>query len=112
MRFALAGSMATAPQASESEAWVVGLRSQASMSERQLAPSSSDRHTPPFEVAAKTGLPPDPTAKPRMRPLVAGLVAPCPWRTAEGPIGIQLFAGGGDGGWGGSSSVSSSAGAA
>ena len=35
-----------------------------------------------------------------VRPLVAGLTPPCPWRNTEGPIGIQLLAGGGSGGSG------------
>jgi hypothetical protein len=46
------GSIAIAPHASESDALFVGLRSHASISERQLAPSSSDLQTPPFELAA------------------------------------------------------------
>jgi hypothetical protein len=92
--------MAIAPQARESEATLVGFRSNAFISGNQFLPVSLDLHIPPLADAIYTRVPPGATAIPTVRPLVAGLTPPWPCLRTEGPIGIQLLAGGGRGGSG------------
>src|SRR5262245_61540407 len=80
-----------APQHRLVLAKLFGLRSKASIVERQLTPLSSDRQTPPFAVATYNLAPPGATAIPATRPLIAARFCVWPRAMIDGPSGVQLF---------------------
>src|SRR6266487_4922269 len=83
--------MAIAPQARLVLAKLLGSRSKPSIKEYHEWPTSSERKTPPFAVAAYRRFPPELMAILPTRPATAGRPTACPCATTAGPMGSQLL---------------------